>query len=108
MRIRNDQEGMVLISPGMLRKVITRSENLLARAARKAGMPITVGSWVLVALENGFRMLVDSPASVEKAKNRGLCNDLYPDGLQQNAGSFQYRLAFSSCLRHAALDERLA
>ena len=40
MRIRNEEEGMILISPGMKGKVITRSENLLADAARKAGLPI--------------------------------------------------------------------
>ncbi len=45
MRIRNDKEGMILISPGTRGKVITRSENLLAHAARKAGMPITAGPW---------------------------------------------------------------
>ena len=37
MRIRDDKDGMILISPGMRGKVITRSENLLADAARKAG-----------------------------------------------------------------------
>ena len=60
MRIRNDEEGMILISPGMKGKVITRSENLLAHAARKAGLPITAGPWVLVQFENGFRLVVDS------------------------------------------------
>ena len=30
MGIHNDTEGMILISPGMKGKVITRSENLLA------------------------------------------------------------------------------
>ncbi len=39
---------MILISPGMKGKVITRSENLLAHAARKAGLPITSGPWLLV------------------------------------------------------------
>ncbi len=60
MRIHNDTEGMILISPGMKGKVIMRSENLLARAVRKAGLPITAGPWVLVEFENGFRMVVDS------------------------------------------------
>ncbi len=32
-----NEEGMILISPGMKGKVITRSENLLAHAARKEG-----------------------------------------------------------------------
>ncbi len=36
-----NEEGIILISPGMRGKVITRSENLLAGAARKAGLPIT-------------------------------------------------------------------
>ena len=35
-RICNDREGLLLIAPGMKGKVITRSENLLAHAARKA------------------------------------------------------------------------
>ena len=38
-----NEEGIILISPGMRGKVITRSENLLAGAARKAGLPITAG-----------------------------------------------------------------
>ncbi len=41
MRMRNDKEGMILISPGMKGRVITRSENLPADAARKEGLPIT-------------------------------------------------------------------
>ena len=49
-------------------KVITRSENLLARAARKAGLPITAGPSALVEFENGFRMVVDSRARVEKIR----------------------------------------
>ena len=52
MRIRNDTEGMILISPGMRGKVITRSENLLARAARAVGMPITAGPYASVEFEN--------------------------------------------------------
>ena len=40
MRLRCDKEGMVLISPGMKGKVITRSENLLAHAA---GIPLDAG-----------------------------------------------------------------
>ena len=61
-----NEEGMTLISPGMRGKVITRSESLLAHAARKAGMPITAGSWALVELENGFRLVVDNRARFEK------------------------------------------
>ena len=49
-------------------KVITRSENLLAHAARKAGLPITAGPWALVEFENGFRLVVDSWARVERVK----------------------------------------
>ena len=60
MRIRNEKEGMILITPGMRGKVITRSENLLADAARKAGLPITAGSWALMEFENGYRLVVDS------------------------------------------------
>jgi len=63
-----NEEGMVLISPGMRGKVITRSENLLAHAARKAGLHMTAGPWVLVELENGFRLVVDSRAKVEKVR----------------------------------------
>ena len=58
------EEGMVLTSPG-----ITRSENLLADAPRKAGLPITAGAYVVVEFENGFRMAVDSRARVEKVKD---------------------------------------
>ena len=57
-------------------KVIKRSENLLADAARKAGTPITAGPWALVEFENGFRLVVDSQASVEKpGRSRG-CQEL--------------------------------
>ena len=47
MRVRNDTEGMIRIFPGMRGKVITRSENLLARAARRAGLTISAapGAW---------------------------------------------------------------
>ena len=65
--MRNEQ-GMMLISPGMRGKVITRSESLLAHAARKEGLPIAAGLWALVEFENGFRMVVDSGASVERVK----------------------------------------
>ena len=37
MRIRSDKDGMILISPGMKARVITRSENFLAEEARKVG-----------------------------------------------------------------------
>ncbi len=53
MRIRNEEQGMILISPGMKGKVITRGENLLADAARQAGLPITAGPWA-VEFETGF------------------------------------------------------
>ncbi len=68
MRIRSDKEGMILITPGMRGKVITRSENLLAHAARKAGLPIVAGPWALVEFENGFRMVVDSRARFERVR----------------------------------------
>ena len=45
-----DEEGMILISPGMRGKVVTRSENLLAHAARKAGLPITARPWAVVGV----------------------------------------------------------
>ncbi len=67
--MRNEQ-GMILISPGMKGKVITRSENLLAHAARKAGLPIVAGPWVLVEFENGFRMVVDGRAKFERVRAR--------------------------------------
>ncbi len=60
---------MILITPGMKGQVITRSKNLLAHAVRKAGMPITAGPWALVEFENGFRLVVDSRARVEKVKD---------------------------------------
>ena len=63
-----NQEGMILISPGMKGKVITRSENLVACSAMKAGSPITAGPWALVEFENGFRMVVDSRARFERVK----------------------------------------
>ena len=61
-----NEEGMILISPGMKGKVITRSENLLADAARKVGLPIAAGPWALMEFENGFRVVVDSRARVER------------------------------------------
>ena len=41
MRLRHDTEGLILISPGMRGKVITRSENLLvvSGAARAVTTP---------------------------------------------------------------------
>ena len=48
----NNEEGVILIAPGMKGKVVTRSENLLARASGQAGMPITAGPWALVEFEN--------------------------------------------------------
>ncbi len=63
-----NEEGMILISPGMRGRVITRSENLLARAARKAGLPITAGPWALVEFENGFRLVVDSWEKFERVE----------------------------------------
>ena len=72
MRIRNDTEGMILVSPAMRGKVITRSENLLAHAARKKGLPISAGPWALVELvENGFRRVVDSRAQFERSDRKG-------------------------------------
>ena len=65
---RQNEEGMILISPGMRGKVITRSENLLAHAARKEGLPITARPWALVEFENGFRMVVDCRAKSERLK----------------------------------------
>ena len=53
MRIGDDREGIILISPGIKGKVITRSENLLAPAARKEGLPITAGPWALVEFGTG-------------------------------------------------------
>ncbi len=64
-----NEEGMIPISLGTRREVITRSENLLAHAARKTGLSITAGPWVLVEFENGFRMVVDSRARFERAKD---------------------------------------
>ncbi len=61
-----NEQGMILIFPGMTGKVIMRSKNLLAQAARKAGLPITAGPWALVEFENGFRMVVDGRARVER------------------------------------------
>ena len=63
-----NEDGMILISPGMKGKVITRSENLLAHAARKEGLPITAGLWALVEFENEFRMVVDSRARFQKVR----------------------------------------
>ena len=65
-----NEEGMILICTGMRGKVITRSENLLAHAARKAGLPITARPWTLVELKNGFRLVVDSRARFERVKRR--------------------------------------
>ena len=67
-RIRNDKEGMVLIVPGTKGEMITRSENLLARAARKEGLPIAAGPWALVEFENGYRMVVDSRVRFERVR----------------------------------------
>ncbi len=50
--------------------VVTRSENLLARAARKAGLHITAGPWALVEFQSGLRMVVDSRARVERVKEQ--------------------------------------
>ena len=68
--MRQHTEGMILISPGMRGKVITRSENLLADAARKKALSITAGPWALVEFENGFRLVVDSRASFERVKEQ--------------------------------------
>ena len=57
LRIRNDTEGMILISRGMKGKVIMRSENLLADAARQAGLPITLrgrGFWCSLRMGSGW------------------------------------------------------
>ena len=50
MRIRNEDEGMILIAPGMKGKVTTGSENLLAHAATRAGLPITTAHMQLWSL----------------------------------------------------------
>ena len=71
LRIRNDEEGMILISPGIKGKVITRSENLLAHSARKTGLPITAGPWALVEFEDGFRMVADCRAQFERSDRKG-------------------------------------
>ena len=46
--------------------MITRSESLLAHVARKVAAALTAAPWPLLEFENGFRMEVDSQASVEK------------------------------------------
>ena len=63
-----NEEGRILISPGMRGKVIRRSENLLAHAARKEGLPNAAGPWALVEFENGFRMVVDGRARFERVE----------------------------------------
>ncbi len=68
MRIRNDREGMILSWDERRGD----HENLLAHAARKAGLPTTAVPWALVELvENGFRMVVDSRAQFERSDRKG-------------------------------------
>ena len=74
MRIRGDEEDMVLSAPGMKGKVITGSENLLAHAARKAGLPVTAGPYAVVGFENGFRMVLDSRTRFASVK----CDSRHP------------------------------
>ncbi len=62
-----NEEGVILISPGMKGKVSTRSENLLAHAARKAGLPIDAGPWVVVEFKNRF--MVASRTGSEREKS---------------------------------------
>ena len=63
-----NEEGAILLAPGLRGTVVARSENLLARTAEKAGLPIGAGPRALVKFENGFRMVVDSRAKVERVK----------------------------------------
>ena len=46
--VMRNEEGAILLAPSLKGKVLTRSENLLARAGREAGLPITAGPSALV------------------------------------------------------------
>ena len=58
----------LLVSAGMVGKVVMTRENQLARQLKDEGIPIRASSWVLVEFENGMRMVIHSNMAFEKVR----------------------------------------
>ena len=69
--VKDDQgQSTCIVSPGMVGKVIKRSDNPLAQKLREEGVPIQAGPWALVEFENGFRLMVREGIRFEKMREQ--------------------------------------
>jgi hypothetical protein len=59
-----------IVSPGMVGKVIKRSDNPLAQQLKEEGVPINAGPWALVEFENGFKLMVREGIKFEKMREQ--------------------------------------
>ena len=69
--IKDDQgQSTCIVSPGMVGKVIKRSDNPLAQKLKEEGVPIEAGPWALVEFENGMKLMVRMGMGFEKMREQ--------------------------------------
>ena len=69
--IKDDQgQSTCIVSPGMVGKVIKRSNNPLAQKLKEEGVPIEAGPWALVEFENGMKLMVRKGMGFEKMREQ--------------------------------------
>ena len=69
--IKDDQgQSTCIVSPGMVGKVIKRSDNPLAQKLKEEGVPIEAGPWALVEFENGKKLMVRKGMGFEKMREQ--------------------------------------
>ena len=69
--VKDDQgQRTCIVSPGMVGKVVKRSDNPLAQQLREEGVPIQAGPWALVEFENGMKLMVRKGIQFEKMREQ--------------------------------------
>ena len=69
--VKDDQgQRTCFVSPGMVGKVIKRSDNPLAQQLKKEGVPINAGPWALVEFENGMKLMVREGIQFDKIREQ--------------------------------------
>jgi hypothetical protein len=59
-----------MVSPGMVGKVIKRSDATSAQKLKEEGVPIQAVPWSLVAFENGLKLMVLDGMGIEKVREQ--------------------------------------
>jgi hypothetical protein len=59
-----------MVSPGMVGKVIKRSDAISAQKFKEEGVPIQAVPWALVEFENGLKLMVRKGMGFERVREQ--------------------------------------